>query len=219
MKILFLLLILAALILLLTAAVSLYITTTSKNFILTEDSAARETGTDCILILGAAVWKGQKPSHMLHDRLLTGVSLYQRGVAPKIIVSGDHGRQDYDEVNVMKDFAMRCGVPSRDIFMDHAGFNTYDSMYRARDIFQADSLIIVTQRYHLYRSLYTARRLGLSAYGVCADRRPYAKRMHRNIRELLSRDKAVVMTCLKPKPKYLGPVIPVSGNGDLTNDR
>ncbi|UWP60727.1 SanA/YdcF family protein [Ruminococcus gauvreauii] len=209
----------AVLILLLTIAVSLYITATSKNFILTEDLAAKKTGADGILILGAAVWEGQKPSHMLHDRLLTGISLYRRGAAPKIIVSGDHGRPDYDEVNVMKDFAMRCGVPSEDIFMDHAGFNTYDSMYRAREVFQAERLIVVTQRYHLYRSLYTARRLGLAAYGVCADRRPYTKRLHRNIRELLSRDKAVVMTFLKPKPKYLGPVIPITGNGDLTNDR
>ena len=181
--------------------------------------AAKKTGADGILILGAAVWEGQKPSHMLHDRLLTGISLYRRGAAPKIIVSGDHGRPDYDEVNVMKDFAMRCGVPQK-IFL----WTTQDSTRMTvctgpEEVFQAERLIVVTQRYHLYRSLYTARRLGLAAYGVCADRRPYAKRLHRNIRELLSRDKAVVMTFLKPKPKYLGPVIPITGNGDLTNDR
>lgn len=219
MKILIVLITLAVLILLLTAAVSLYMTASAKNFILTETSAAKRPGTDCILILGAAVWPGQKPSHMLHDRLLTGISLYKCGAAPRIIVSGDHGRPDYDEVNVMKDFAVNRGVPSEHVFMDHAGFNTYDSMYRARDIFQAENLIIVTQRYHLFRALYTARRLGLTAYGVPADKRPYARSLYRNIRELLSRDKAVIMTCLKPKPKYLGTVIPVSGSGDLTNDR
>ena len=104
-----------------------YVILNTKNKIITENEAKNLSNVDCILILGAGIW-GDKPSPMLEDRLLQGIELYKNGVAKKIIMSGDHGREDYDEVNVMKQFAIDRGVPSEDIFMDHAGFSTYESV-------------------------------------------------------------------------------------------
>ncbi|MGI6751665.1 MAG: SanA/YdcF family protein [Anaerovoracaceae bacterium] len=172
---------------------------------------------DCILVLGAGVW-GDRPSPMLEDRLLRGIQLYNNGISDRIVVSGDHGREGYDEVNVMKRYAVAEGVPSNHIFMDHAGFTTYDSIYRLRDIFQAKKVIIVTQEYHLYRALYIARSLGLDAYGVSSDPRLYAGQGMRNMREAMARVKAFGMSIIKPEPYFLGEAIPVTGNGDVTND-
>ena len=134
-------------------------------------------------------------------------------------MSGDHGRKEYDEVNVMKNFAIKSGVPSEDIFMDHAGFSTYESMYRAKEIFQADIVIIVSQKYHLYRAVYIARSLGMEAYGVPSDVRIYRGQEYRNLREAAARVKDFFIVIIKPEPTYLGEAIPVNGNGDITNDK
>ena len=114
---------------------------------------------------------------------------------------------------------MQKGISSENIFMDHAGFSTYDSIYRAKHIFEAKKVIIVTQKYHLYRALYIANQLGLKAYGVNADPRQYAGATYREIREILARNKDFIKCVVfKPSPTYLGDSIPVSGNGDMTND-
>lgn len=172
---------------------------------------------DCILILGAGI-RNEKPSPMLEDRLNEGIKLYKEGIAPKIIMSGDHGRKDYDEVNIMKEYAIDQGVPSEDIFMDHAGFSTYESIYRAKEIFNVNKIVVVTQKYHLHRALYIANKLGVEAYGVNSDPRRYVGATYREARELLARNKDFLKCIIKPKPTYLGESIPVSGNGDLTND-
>lgn len=190
---------------------------TSKK-ILSEEQAKELEDVDCILILGAGIW-GQNPSPMLEDRLLQGIALYQEGVSHKIIMSGDHGRDNYDEVNVMKRFAIEKNVKSEDIFMDHAGFSTYDSMYRAKDVFEAKKIVIVTQKYHMYRALYVAEQLGIEAYGVNSDPQTYSEQFIRDIREVLARDKDWFKCIIKPEPTYLGDTIPVSGNGDMTNDK
>jgi SanA protein len=135
--------------------------------IITVDETAL-LNSDCILILGAGVWSGGRPSYMLEDRLLQGIDLYENGASDRLLMSGDHSRKEYDEVNVMKQFAIDRGINSEHIFMDHAGFSTYESLYRARDVFHADRIIIVTQKYHLYRALYIAEKLGLEAYGVAS---------------------------------------------------
>lgn len=126
---------------------------------------------------------------MLQDRLDEGVKLYKEGIASKIIMSGDHGREEYDEVNIMKEYAIEQGVPSEDIFMDHAGFSTYESIYRAKEIFDADNIVIVTQEYHLYRALYIAEKLDINAYGVNSDPRKYSGQTFRELREILARNK------------------------------
>ena len=192
------------------------VVSSAKNRIITADEAAELENTDCVLILGAGVRDGS-PTPMLRDRLITGISLYKSGAAPKIIMSGDHGREDYDEVNVMKSYAVENGVPDSDVFMDHAGFSTYDSIYRAKAVFEADSIIIVTQKYHLYRALYIAERLGVNAVGVSADLDDYSGQLKRDLREIAARDKDFFSCLFKPEPKYLGEKIPVSGDGNITD--
>lgn len=192
------------------------ITETADRILSFEEAASLEA--DCVLVLGAGVRDDGSPSHMLEDRLKTGVALYDSGAAPKLLMSGDHGRKDYNEVSVMKEFALERGIASEDIFMDHAGFSTYESLYRARDVFQANTIVIVSQGYHLHRALYIAQSLGIDAVGVSADLRTYAGQSMRDIREIAARTKDFFMCVVQPKPTYLGDAIPVSGNGDLTND-
>jgi len=198
--------------------VNTYVQASVQDRILTEEQAAELEEIDCVLVLGCGLEADGSPSPMLHDRLQQGVALYQKEAAPKLLVSGDHGREEYDEVNAMKRFAEEQGVPSEDVFMDHAGFSTYESVYRARDIFQVRRMVIVTQEYHLSRALYIAKRLGIEAWGVPADPRTYSGQTARDLREILARDKDFLTCILKPKPTYLGKAIPVNGNGNLTND-
>jgi len=202
----------------LVLGINFYVVASSKSSIVSEKQAMELENIDCILILGAQALK-DRPSHMLEDRLTKGISLYHNGVAPKIIMSGDHGREEYDEVNIMKDYAIKNNVKSEDIFMDHAGFSTYESIYRAKEIFKAKKIVIVTQEYHLYRAVYVAKQLGLEAYGIATDPKLYSGQAYRELREILARDKDWFQCIIKPEPTYLGEAIPVSGNGDITNDK
>lgn len=191
---------------------------TTKNQMITAEQAENIKNVDCILILGAGI-KDHYPSPMLEDRLLQGISLYEQEVSPKILVSGDHISENYDEVNVMKDYLVGNKVSSQDVFMDHAGISTYDSIYRASYIFGAKKIIIVTQKYHLYRALYIAKQLNIESYGVSSNPRTYKNQEIREIREILARIKDFFKCLLKPTSTYLGDSIPLSGNGDTTNDK
>ncbi|WP_426454322.1 SanA/YdcF family protein [Paenibacillus sp. S-38] len=175
---------------------------------------------EAIVVLGALVYPDGRVSDIVRDRLDTGLELYRAGKAPKILVSGDHGRKEYDEVNTMKNYLLQAGVPEEDIFMDHAGFNTYDSMYRARDVFLVRSAIVVTQEYHVKRAVYLARELGMEAYGVAADRRSYVRIKQYEAREVLARNKDFWgIHLLGMKPKFLGEAIPITSDGRATNDK
>ena len=195
-----------------------YVKKSTADQILSPEAASQLTDVDCILVLGCYVHDSGRPSDMLADRLRRGIELYQSGAAPKMLMSGDHGREGYNEVKAMKLEAMEEGIPSEDIFMDHAGFSTYESIFRARDVFAADKIIIVTQEYHLHRALYIANALGVEAYGVASDYHTYVGQMNREVREILARNKDFVTSIFKPYPTYLGKVIPVNGDGNLTND-
>ncbi|MHC1694859.1 MAG: vancomycin high temperature exclusion protein [Eubacteriales bacterium] len=181
--------------------------------------AATEFKADCILVLGAGISDDGSPSRMLEDRLKKGIELYKSGASDKLLMSGDHGATQYDEVNVMKDYAVNAGVPSEDIFMDHAGFSTYESVYRAKEVFKAEKIIFVTQGYHLPRALYIAACFGIDARGVSGDTGKYTLIKYYKLREFAARNKDFVMCILKPQPTYLGEEIPVFGNGDVTNDK
>ncbi len=178
---------------------------------------------DAILVLGAGVKNDGSPSHMLQDRLLTALQLYEKGVCETILVSGDHGSENYDEVNIMKSFLIQRGVPSERIFMDHAGFSTYDSLYRAKEVFGAKSLVIVTQEYHTYRSVMIGEHLGIRCKAVAApilsvDATRYTKQSWYSFRESIARCKDFFNCIFKPLPKYLGESISLEENGDVTND-
>ena len=199
------------------AVINWHMSSSVADRILSPEEAA-ELDADCILVLGAGLRRDNSPSPILRERIDRGIELYNLGAAPKLLMSGDHGRVGYNEVGVMKALAIDAGIPSQDVFMDHAGFSTYESLYRARDVFCADRVIIVSQEYHLYRALYIADQLGLEAYGVGADVQQFYGQTTREMRESAARVKDFLYCVLQPKPTYLGDTIPVSGNGDLTND-
>lgn len=195
--------------------VNAYMISYANKYILTEEDLKNED-FDCIMVLGAGLWDGE-PSPMLQERLDFGIIAYETGCSGKMLMSGDHGRKEYDEVNKMKEVAVENGVPADDVFMDHAGFSTYESMYRARDVFQVEKMVIVTQEYHLYRAVYNARKLGIDAYGFAADRLEYP--IYNDIREALARLKDFFYCIVQPEPTYLGEVIPISASGSLTDDK
>jgi len=196
--------------------INLYMCGTVRDLIVPPETAYY-TEADCILILGAGVRDDGSPSHMLEDRLLTGIDLCENGLTQTLLMSGDHGQKEYDEVNCMKNYAAAAGIPPEDIFMDHAGFSTYESLYRAKEVFGAEKIIIVTQKYHLYRALYVAQSLGLAAVGVSADLRTYYGQSMRETRELAARVKDLGYTIFKPLPTYLGDPIDLTGDGSVTN--
>lgn len=196
-----------------------YVKRVSKEQILGYEDLAGLPQMDCILVLGCGLRPDGEPTQMLKDHLDAGIALYQTGVAPKLLMSGDHGRIQYDEVNRMKQYAIEKGVPSQDIFMDHAGFSTYESMYRAREVFRVKQAVVVTQEYHLYRAIYDGQRLGLEVWGYPAKQIRYGGQRMRDLREVLARNKDILYCLFQPEPAYLGEAIPVSGDGDRTNDK
>lgn len=189
----------------------------NANYEIPGDTATREEveelssiSPECILVLGASVTSDGVPSPILQDRLDTAIDLYNKGVAPKLLLSGDNGQMVYNEVKAMQNYALEAGVDENDIYLDHAGFSTYESIYRAKYIFKVDSMIVVTQTYHLYRSLYGCRRMGITAMGAAADQYTYAGQEKREIREVLARDKDFVKWIFKPQPTFLGDAVPIS---------
>ena len=200
---------------LLTLFINIYMINSTKKQIISLDNINEINDVDAIIILGCQVY-GENPSLMLAKRLEKGLEVYNK-THTKIILTGDHGENEYDEVNVMKEYLIASDIDEKDIFLDHAGFNTYDSIYRAKYIFQAKKVIIVTQKYHIYRALYLANRLDLEAVGVIANDIPQKGIMLKNeIREVLSRDKNFFKGIIKPKSKYLGEVIPLNQDGTIT---
>ena len=175
---------------------------------------------DCVLVPGALVYNSDQLSAILQDRVDYAIRLYEDGKADRLLFSGDHGQTNYDEVNAMKDYAVSQGVPEDDIFLDHAGFSTYESLYRARDVFEVKSVIVVTQQFHLSRAVYVARELGLDASGVNSNPRQYGNETKDALRESLARVKDFFyVKLLHPLPKYLGEAIPISGSGNATHDK
>lgn len=177
------------------------------------ESVADVPETDVALVLGAAVRRGQ-PTPVLAERADRAIQLYKAGKVRKILVTGDNGALSHDEVTPVKNYLLEAGVAAGDIFLDHAGFDTYSSMYRARDVFGADSMTVVTQDFHLPRALYIARHLGLSAYGVAA--RSAGVSFKNYIREIPASVKALIDLVVGRTPKYLGDPIPLDGDGSTT---
>lgn len=212
------LLILAIILLVLYLAVNAFILLYADRYILTPEEAA-EKHADCALVLGANVYSSGRLSPMLYDRVYTGVSLYSDGVVDRLVMSGDHGTSEYDEVNAMKGAAVELGVPADAIFMDHAGFSTYESVYRAKAVFGAEKVVFVTQKYHLYRSIFIARHFGIEAWGVSADLRDYRNDLYNNLRESAARCKDFLLTVFRPQPTYLGEPIDLRGSGKQTDDQ
>lgn len=189
---------------------------TSQPFLY--DSVEDVPLAEAAIILGAKVFPDGRMSDMLTDRTLTALELYESGKVQKILASGDHGQTEYDEVNAIKNFLLDKGVKPEDLFMDHAGFDTYDSLYRARDIFGIRSAVVVTQTFHLPRAVYIGRSLDIDVYGMKADRQPYLFAKRNAIREKLASIKAFLNILFHSKPTFLGEPIPIQGDGRLSWD-
>lgn len=176
-------------------------------------SEIKELGADCIIVLGAGIMDKETPSPMLKDRLDAGIELYRQGVAPKLLLSGDNGQEEHNEIHVMLQYAKNQGIPEEDIFCDHAGFSTYDSMYRASSIFGVKKAIVVTQEYHQYRALFIGDKLGMTVWGVASDQEKYMGQVYRDVREILARIKDFGKAALKAESVLGGSVIPINGSG------
>lgn len=176
-----------------------------------------DNGYDCIIVLGCGI-RGDEPTPLLSDRLDAAVALYNAGAAPKMLMSGDHGRDDHDEVSVMRKYVMEKGVPSEDIFLDHAGFSTYETMYRASYIFGIKRAVVVTQKYHLYRALYDASAFKIEAVGTIATGHVFKDQLKWDIREVFARVKDFFYCIFKPDPTYKGEKIDITGSGEVTLD-
>jgi SanA protein len=201
-----------------TAALVLLVAVANATILLggkgsTADPAA-EPHAQVALVLGAGLDPDGSPSGMLEDRLRAAAALYEDGGVDRVLASGDHGRPGYDEVNAMRRELVRLGVPDGDVFTDHAGFDTLDSVVRARKVFGVDSAIVVTQGFHLPRALWLARRAGLTAHGLEAGAgRGYGGRgTQARVREVVARTKAFGDVLTGARPKYLGPRVDIDGD-------
>ena len=184
------------------------IVNSSRDKIIGIDEISELSDVDCILVLGCGLRADGSPSAMLADRIDTAVRIYDTTDVKSILASGDHSREDYDEVGAILTRAVASGVPEDSIVLDHAGFSTYESMYRAKNVYGVEKVIIVTQEYHLYRAIYIANALGIEAYGVSADLRPYGGQWYRDAREILARVKDFIAAKTQPKPTYDGVGLP-----------
>ncbi len=182
-------------------------------------SAGECAPAQAAVLLGAGVYSGKRVSPVVYDRIIAAVELYRAGRVGKILVTGDHGTPYYDEVNTIHHWLRKKEVPERDIFTDYAGFSTYDSMVRAREVFAVESAILVTQEYHLPRALHIASSLGIKAQGLVPDRREYRHIARYTAREIPARVKDFFYAeVLKPVPRYLGRRIPITGDGRVSRD-
>lgn len=201
-----------------TVSITISIVSSYKKYIYSIEDIP--IGNDAIVVLGAGVKSDGVPSDILADRLETSLEVYKANLGKTFILSGDHGREEYNEVRAMKDYIMKDNIDEKIIFMDHAGFSTYDTIYRAKEIFKVDKAVIVTNEYHLPRALYIARKLGIEAYGVKSDLREYQLMDSYKKREILAQLKDFIyINIVKPEPKFLGDSIPVnSSDGRVTED-
>lgn len=177
------------------------------------DEAKDVPAAQAVIIPGAAILANRDLSPVFRDRVNTALQLYSSGKVSKILVSGDNSTVEHNEVNPVRNYLLERGVPGEDIFLDHAGFDTYSTMYRAREIFRVESAIIATQEFHLPRAIFLARNLGMTAYGLKADNDSYSLRPRNYVREFFAKEKAALDIMTNRRPKYLGEQIPITGDG------
>ena len=203
-----------------TIAINCYMVFVQGRHILTPEEWKEEDkkDMDCIMVLGCSVREDGTPSNMLQDRLDAAIELYK--LSPqKILVSGDHAGPYYNEVRVMKQYLVDAGIPSEEIYMDHYGVSTYESVYRAYHVFDVRRMTIVTQKYHLYRALHLANAIGINADGCIARYDRYEGQFYRDMREVLARDKDFFLSIFWPNSDMPKQTISLKENGDLTNER
>lgn len=203
--------------LLIIGFINLYMLHYSKSFIFKEVEDCKSAYT--VVVLGARVYPDGTLSNYLQDRVDAALVLYKENKVKRFLLSGDHGTIEYDEVNAMKDYLTNEGVSESDIFLDHAGFNTYNSMVRAQKIFEVKDCIIVTQDYHLTRAVFIARKIGLEAYGLSCSSDHLGSNEFNKKREVLARTKSFLELMFAVEPKFLGEKISITSDSYLSYDR
>lgn len=164
-----------------------------------------------VIVLGASVKSNGNLSVMLRDRVESALLLYNKGKVKRFLLSGDNGEANYNEPKAMKKYLIERGVNEDHIYLDYAGFDTYDSMYRAKEIFEVDEAIIVTQGFHLPRAVFLAQEMGLNYIGYRGDKRIYQHEDYNIKREFLANVKAYLELAFRKEPTYLGTKIPIKG--------
>ena len=198
--------------LLLTTYLAYHINKETEAYIY--DRVEELPSTYTALVLGASVRRNGELSTMLRDRVESALLLYNKGKIKRFLVSGDNRTTNYNEPVAMKKYLLERGVPEEDIFMDFAGFDTYDSVYRASYIFEVDSAIVVSQRFHLPRAVYIARSMGLNFYGYNGDRREYELESRNRFREVAANVKAWIELLIDKEPHFKGDKIPITGKNN-----
>lgn len=186
------------------------LSTTNQIFWLQDVDSSYNIG----LVLGASVYQNWTPSPVLKDRLDTAIKLYDNWVLDRILVSGDNAQVDYNEVHGMSKYLLSAGIPASDIFQDYAGFDTYDSVYRAREIFQVQKMVIITQKFHLPRALAIANALWFETQWVIADSYNYSNLWKMQLREVGARIKAFAEILFGSEAKFSGEVISIEGESN-----
>lgn len=164
------------------------------------------------IVLGAKVMANGQPSNYLKERLDKSIELYNAGIIKRFLLSGDHGKKYYDEVTNMKAYLKKHTIPEKDIFLDHAGFDTYSTMKRAKKVFMVEEAIIVSQKFHLPRAVYLAHKSGIAASGIIADKQAKGNTIYLELREVFARIKAFFNVLLNRSPKFLGSPIPITAD-------
>ena len=192
---------------------------TDNEAAISEEAMAELKALDpeCIIVMGCAVKEDGTPSDMLRDRLDAGIALYRQGIAPKILLTGDNGQEEYNEIHAMLTYTLAQGIPPEDIFCDHAGFSTSESMIRADTIFSISRAVVVTQRYHEYRTIYNASKMGIDVLGVSAAQSKFKNQAYHEIRELLARNKDFLLFNILNPTAVGGEKIDISGDGTISH--
>jgi SanA protein len=189
-----------------------YIASHTRGYIYKDVAAV--PNAEVAMVLGASVTSGGALSPILQERADEAIVLYRAHKVSKILVTGDNATLSHDEVDPVGKYLVAAGIPKEDIFLDHAGFDTYSSMYRAKDVFEVHTMIIVSQPFHLPRAVFIARALGLTAYGMDAGQGELF--LYNDIREMPASVKAVYDLLLSRVPKFLGEHYPITGDGSAT---
>jgi SanA protein len=196
-------------------AVNVYVKSSTKKYI--SHTLKRFPKNDVGIIFGAGI-NGNQPSKYLKDRLDAGILLYKAKRINKILLSGDNGRQEYDELTVMKNYCFTHGVDTTKIFIDYAGFDTYSTMYRAKHIFKIKKAALISQEYHLNRAIYIGQKLGIKSVGYSANKGEYLGYKYVTFREYLSIFKSFFDVLRNREPRFLGNPININGPSNYSKE-
>ena len=178
------------------------VTKTNDNIYSVDELIKLDDDFDCIIILGAGVKSNGSPTAMLRDRLIAGIEGYAHLKYVPILISGDSQYSDYRETVVMHNFLLDKGVEETNIINDGYGLSTYESIWRAKNVYGFNKILIVSQKYHLHRAIYIANELGMTAYGLDGALTTYGKQPLYSLRECLARIKDMIYSEMQPIPKY-----------------